>query len=509
MALEENIRKQLEGYVALLENDVVITASLGDDSSSIKMREFLEEIEELSSKIQLVEEKLDRTPSFRLDSKDQIGRVTFAAIPLGHELSTFVLALVQSSGRTPKIEESQIKRIKQIKEKLHFDTYVSLSCHICPDVVQAINVIAILNENITSTMVDGGIFQNEIEDKAIMAVPTIFLNDEEFNAGRVTLDELLEQILGKAELDVDVSELYDVLIVGGGPAGVSSAIYSARKGLKVAMITDRIGGQVLETFSIENLIGTKYTEGPKLATDLHEHLKDYDIDIINNQTVIDIKKEDNAIVTLDGGVEISGRVAIIATGARWRNVNVPGEAEFKNKGVAYCPHCDGPLFEGKKLAVIGGGNSGIEAAIDLANVASHVTVVEFADSLKADEVLQDAVAKIDNVDIVLNAATTEITGVDSVNGLVYDDRTTSASHSVEVDGVFVQIGLIPNTEFLKDTFEKTPMGEIIVNHVGETSIPGIFAAGDCTNSSYKQIIISMGAGATAALGAFDYLIRNK
>lgn len=509
MALDNAIRKQLEGYVALLEDDVVITASLSDDASSIKMREFLDEIVSLSPKLSLNEQALERTPSFRLDQKDSIGRITFAAIPLGHELSTFVLALVQSSGRAPKIDEALISRIKQIKEVINFETYVSLSCHICPDVVQAVNVIAILNENVTSVMIDGGIFKDEVESKAIMAVPTVYSNSEEFNAGRVTLDDILEQILGKAELDIDVSEPYDVLVIGGGPAGASSAIYSARKGLKVGVITDRIGGQVLETFSIENLIGTPYTEGPKLAANLHAHMKDYNIDIINSQTVTDLRKEDYAIATLDGGVEVKGKVAIIATGARWRNVNVPGEAEFKNKGVAYCPHCDGPLFEGKPLAVIGGGNSGIEAAIDLANVASDVTVIEFAEELKADEVLQEALHKLDNVKVITNAATTAILGDTSVKGLTYKDRATDEESKLDLEGVFVQIGLVPNTEFLGDQFEKTRMGELVVNHVGETSIPGIFAAGDCTDSSYKQIIISMGAGATAALGAFDYLIRNK
>lgn len=509
MALDENIRKQLEGYVDLLEEDVVITASLADDKASNDMRDFLEEIVGLSSKLSLKEESLDRTPSFALDRANGNVGIQFAAIPLGHELSSFVLALVQASGRAPKIEDALAKRIVDIDKTLNFETYVSLSCHICPDVVQALNTMAVLNPNITHTMIDGGIFQNEIEEKDIMAVPTVYLNGEEFAAGRTTLEEFVDMVAGAADVDLDLSVPYDVLVIGGGPAGASSAIYAARKGLKVGIISDRIGGQVLETFAIENLIGTPYTEGPKLAGALHNHMKEYDIDIINTQTVTDLRKEDLAIATLANGQEIKAKVAIIATGARWRNVNVPGEAEFKNKGVAYCPHCDGPLFKGKDVAVIGGGNSGVEAAIDLAGVAKHVTVIEFADELKADKVLQKALYNLDNVDVHMNAATTEILGDKSVTGLTYKDRATEESHKVDLDGVFVQIGLIPNTEFLGDTFEKTRMGEIIVNNVGETSVPGIFAAGDCTDAKYKQIIISMGSGATAALGAFDYLIRES
>ncbi len=508
MALDENIRKELEGYVDLLEQDVVITASLSDDKASNDMREFLEEIVGLSSKLSLKEETLSRTPSFALDRDNGNVGIEFAAIPLGHELSSFVLALVQASGRAPKIDDSLIKRIQEIDKELHFETYVSLTCHICPDVVQALNTMAVLNPKISHTMIDGGIFQDEIKEKDIMAVPTVYLNDEEFAAGRTTLEEFVDMVAGAAELDLDLSVPYDVLVIGGGPAGASSAIYSARKGLKVGIISDRIGGQVLETFAIENVIGTPYTEGPKLAASLHTHMKEYDIDIINTQTVTDLRKEDLAIATLENGQEIKAKVAIIATGARWRNVNVPGEAEFKNKGVAYCPHCDGPLFKDKNVAVIGGGNSGIEAAIDLAGVAKHVTVVEFAEELKADEVLQKALYNLDNVEVHKNAATSEILGDKSVTGMTFNDRTTEEQHKLDIDGVFVQIGLVPNTEFLGDTFEKTRMGEIVVNNVGETSVPGIFAAGDCTDSRYKQIIISMGSGATAALGAFDYLIRE-
>lgn len=507
MALDEAIRKQLESYVDLLEQDVVITASLSDDKASVKMREFVEEIVSLSPKLSLVEANLERTPSFKLDRKDAEVGITFAAIPLGHELSTFVLALVQASGREPKIEAELIERIKEIKQPLHFNSYITLSCNICPDVVQAFNTIAVLNENVTHTIIDGALFRPEVDARNIMAVPTVIHNDEEFVAGRTSLSEILDKIIGQADIKFDLDSEYDVAIIGGGPAGASSAIYSARKGLRVALITDRIGGQVLETSSIENVIGTPQTEGPKLAASLHQHMKDYEIDIIDGHSVVNVKKEDLSILTLDNNQTLKAKVLIIATGARWRNVNVPGEAEFKNKGVAYCPHCDGPFFKGKDVAVIGGGNSGIEAAIDLSAVANKVTVVEFAEELKADGVLQNTLAKLDNVSVVLNAATSEIHGDTSVTGMSYNDRATNEAHKLDLDGVFVQIGLVPNTEFLGDLFDKTPMGEIIVNNVGETSVPGIFAAGDCTDSAFKQIIISMGSGATAALGAFDYLMK--
>lgn len=507
MALDEAIRKQLESYVDLLEQDVVITASLSDDKASVKMREFVEEIVSLSPKLSLVEANLERTPSFKLDRKDAEVGITFAAIPLGHELSTFVLALVQASGREPKIEAELIERIKEIKQPLHFNSYITLSCNICPDVVQAFNTIAVLNENVTHTIIDGALFRPEVDARNIMAVPTVIHNDEEFVAGRTSLSEILDKIIGQADIKFDLDSEYDVAIIGGGPAGASSAIYSARKGLRVALITDRIGGQVLETSSIENVIGTPQTEGPKLAASLHQHMKDYEIDIIDGHSVVNVKKEDLSILTLDNNQTLKAKVLIIATGARWRNVNVPGEAEFKNKGVAYCPHCDGPFFKGKDVAVIGGGNSGIEAAIDLSAVANKVTVVEFAEELKADGVLQNTLAKLDNVSVVLNAATSEIHGDTSVTGMSYNDRATNEEHKLDLDGVFVQIGLVPNTEFLGDLFDKTPMGEIIVNNVGETSVPGIFAAGDCTDSAFKQIIISMGSGATAALGAFDYLMK--
>lgn len=375
--------------------------------------------------------------------------------------------------------------------------------------VQALNTMSVLNPNISHTMIDGAAFKDEVESKDIMAVPTIYLNGESFGSGRMDIEE----ILGKLDLAPDKSEFeniepFDVLVVGGGPAGSSAAIYAARKGLRTGIITDRFGGQVKDTLGIENFIGTKYIEGPKLAATLEDHVKSYDVEILYPQRAKHIQKKELIEVELENGAIIKSKSLILSTGARWRNVGVPGEAEFKNKGVAYCPHCDGPIYKGKSVAVIGGGNSGIEAAIDLAGVVEHVTVLEFLPELKADSVLQERLYSLPNVTVIRNAATKEITGTDKVNGITYTDRDTGATKHIELQGVFVQIGLVPNTEWLGDRVERNPFGEILVNNKNETNIPGVFAAGDCTTSPYKQIIISMGSGATAALGAFDYLIRN-
>ena len=503
--LDTEIVKQLKSYVALLEGDVVLTLSVDEDETSTKLKNFVEEVASLSPRISVEYGRLERTPSFSIGETG----IQFAAIPLGHELSSFVLALIQASGRSPKIEDALATRIKAITQTLNFETYISLSCHICPDVVQALNIMAVLNPNITHTMIDGGIFKSEIDKHNIMAVPTVMLNGEEFSGGRITLEELVDKVGGKAAITADISKPYDILVVGGGPAGSSSAIYAARKGLRVAMITDRMGGQVLETLSIENLISVPQTEGPKLAMALEAHINEYPIDVIKLRMVESLRKEDVSNVTLEDGTEIRSKMVIIATGARWRNVNVPGEEEYKNKGVAYCPHCDGPLFEGKRVAVIGGGNSGIEAAIDLAGITKHVTVIEFMPELKADEVLHKRLASLDNVTVVTNAQTMAITGNDNVTGLSYKDRDTQVETQVDLEGVFVQIGLVPNTEWLGDLLDKTKQGEIIVDRHGAASVPGIFAAGDCTDSSYKQIIIAMGSGATVALGAFDALIREE
>ena len=509
MALDKAIKDQLTQYLAMLESEVVFAATLGEDDSSTKVREFLEEIAEMSPKITIQAVASERTPSFSINRPGEESGIAFAGLPLGHEFTSFILALLQVSGRPPKIDETLQKRIKAIDKPLHFETYVSLTCHNCPDVVQALNIMAVLNPSISHTMIEGGMFKEEIDKKKIMAVPTVFLDGEEFASGRQTIEQLLEKAAGPTSKDdFAEKELFDVLVVGGGPAGGSAAIYAARKGINTGMVVETMGGQVMETLGIENMIGTPYTEGPKLMRQVEEHINEYNVDVMKGQRAKDIRRNDVIEVELENGAVLKTKTAILATGARWRNINVPGEKEFKNKGVAYCPHCDGPLFAGKEVAVIGGGNSGIEAAIDLAGMAKHVYVLEFLPELKADLVLQNRLNTLENVTVITNAATKEIAGSDHVEQLTYVDRETSGEFTLAVEGVFILIGLMPNTEWLKDRIVLNERNEIVVDKHGATNIEGVFAAGDCTDSVYKQIITSMGSGATAALGAFDHLIRS-
>lgn len=509
MILDADIKAQLAQYLPLMEGDVLLKVSAGSDDVSRDMLALVDELASMSSQIKVEQTQLPRTPSFSVNRAGEDTGITFAGIPLGHEFTSLVLALLQVSGRAPKVDQKAIDQIKSIKGEYHFESYISLTCHNCPDVVQALNVMSVLNPGITHTMIDGAAFKQEVESKDIMAVPTVHLNGESFGSGRMTLEE----ILAKMGNTPDASEFadkepYDVLVVGGGPAGASAAIYAARKGIRTGIVAERFGGQVMDTMGIENFISVKYTEGPKLVASLEEHVKEYGIDVMNLQRAKRLEKKDLIELELENGAVLKSKTVILSTGARWRNIGVPGEAEFKNKGVAYCPHCDGPLFTGKRVAVIGGGNSGVEAAIDLAGIVKHVTVLEFAPELKADAVLQDRLYSLPNVTVLKNVQTKEITGTDKVNGISYVDRETEATQHVELEGVFVQIGLVPNTDWLGETVERTRIGEIVTDKHGATSIPGVFAAGDCTNSPYKQIIISMGSGANAALGAFDYLIRN-
>jgi NADH-dependent peroxiredoxin subunit F len=509
MILEADIKAQLAQYLELLEGDVLLKVNAGSDDVSRDMLALVDELATMSSRIKVENTQLERTPSFSVNRIGEDTGVTFAGIPLGHEFTSLVLALLQVSGRAPKVDQKVIDQVKSIQGEYHFESYISLSCHNCPDVVQALNLMSILNPGITHTMIDGAAFKEEVDSKDIMAVPTVFLNGESFGSGRMSLEE----ILAKMGSTPDASEFadkdpFDVLVVGGGPAGASAAVYAARKGIRTGIVAERFGGQIMDTMGIENFISVKYTEGPKLAASLEEHVKEYDIDVMNLQRAKRLEKKDLVEIELENGAVLKSKTVILSTGARWRNVGVPGEAEFKNKGVAYCPHCDGPLFAGKHVAVIGGGNSGIEAAIDLAGIVKHVTVLEFMPELKADVVLQERLYSLPNVTVLKNVQTKEITGTDKVNGISYIDRETEEVHHIELEGVFVQIGLVPNTDWLGETIERTRIGEIVVDKHGATTVPGVFAAGDCTDSAYKQIIISMGSGATAALGAFDYLIRN-
>lgn len=509
MLLDEEIKAQLIEYLKLMEGDVVITAALGEDDASREVKVLLDELVSLSSHITVKQGNFQRIPSFSVDRPQETTGIVFSGLPLGHEFSSLVLALLQVSGRPPKVSDDLINRIKAIRGTYRFETYISLSCHNCPDVVQALNLMSLLNPGISHNMIDGGVFQDEVDSKEIMGVPAIFLEDEFFGGGRLTLEEILDKIGQTVDPSVfDDKEAFDVLVIGGGPAGASAAIYAARKGIRTGIVAERFGGQVLDTMAVENFISMPYTEGPKIGLALEEHCKAYDIDLMTGQTVSQIEKKDLITVTLENGGTLKSKSLIIATGAKWRNIGVPGEETFKNKGVAYCPHCDGPLYKGKDVAVIGGGNSGIEAAIDLAGIVKHVTVLEFLPELKADAVLQEKLYSLPNVRVLKNVQTDDIVGSNKVEGILYHDRESNESGRVDVQGVFVQIGLLPSTGWLGESLEKNRMGEILVDAKGATSLEGVFAAGDCSNSPYKQIIISMGSGATAALSAFDYLIRS-
>ncbi|MCM3745069.1 alkyl hydroperoxide reductase subunit F [Sporosarcina luteola] len=509
MILDADIKQQLAQYLELMEGDVLLKVSVGEDKVSREMAELVDELATMSSRIKVEHADLERTPSFSVNRIGEDTGVTFAGIPLGHEFTSLVLALLQVSGRAPKVDQKVIDQVKNIKDELHFESYISLSCQNCPEVVQALNLMSVLNPNITHTMIDGAAFKEEVESKNILAVPTVYLNGEPFTNGRKTIEEILAELgSGPDASEFADKDPYDVLVVGGGPAGASAAIYAARKGIRTGIVAERFGGQILDTAAIENFISVNRTEGPKLAASLEEHVKEYNIDVMNLVRAKRLEKKDLIEIELENGAVLKSKSVILSTGARWRNIGVPGEAEFRNKGVAYCPHCDGPLFEGKDVAVVGGGNSGVEAAIDLAGIVNHVTVLEFNDELKADDVLQKRLHSLPNVTVVTNAQTKEITGTDKVNGITYVDRESGEEKHVELAGVFVQIGLVPNTDWLGDVVERNRFGEILVDKRGATNVPGVFAAGDCTDSPFKQIIISMGSGATASLGAFDYLVRN-
>ena len=506
--LNDQLKSQLQQLLQLMEGDVVLKASLGSDDKSKELKELLDEVSVASDHITIEASDLKRTPSFSVDKPNETSGITFAGLPMGHEFNSLVLALLQVSGRPPKEEQAIIDQIKAIDRPLHFETYISLTCQKCPDVVQALNLMSLLNPNISHTMIDGSIFREESEN--IMAVPAIFLDGEEFGNGRMTIQDILANFGCQAD-PAEFSDFapYDVLIVGGGPASGSAAVYTARKGLRTGIVAERIGGQVNDTATIENFVTVKETDGPKFSSALEDHIKQYDVDVMTGIRASDIEKTDDGIVvTLDNGAQLTSKTVIISTGARWRKLEVPGEEALINKGVAFCPHCDGPLFENKNVAVIGGGNSGVEAAIDLAGIVEHVTLLERNANLKADNILQERLNSLPNVTVIKNAQTTEVLGDDAVTGIKYQDKAQGEEHTLELEGIFVQIGLLPNTEWLNNYVELNDAKEIKVDRTNATSIPGIFAAGDVTDDRNKQIIISMGAGANAALNAFDYIIRH-
>jgi alkyl hydroperoxide reductase subunit F len=516
--LDANLASQLKTHLEKLQQPIELVTSLDDSPKSAELRELLDQIASLSPKVEVLAADDDaRRPSFLIRRVGTDVGVRFAGIPMGHEFTSLVLALLQVGGHPSTASPEVIDAVMALEGEHHFETYFSLTCQNCPDVVQALNLMSILNPNVTHTAIDGALFQDEVDERKVMAVPSVFRNGEPFDQGRMTLEQIVAKLdTGAAErvaAEIADKDPFDVLVVGGGPAGAASAVYASRKGIRTGIAAERFGGQVLDTMAIENFISVPYTEGPKLATALEQHVHQYDVDVMNLQRATKLvpAAEPGGYVTveLESGARLTSRTVVLSTGARWRSMNVPGEDEYRNKGVTYCPHCDGPLFKGKRVAVIGGGNSGAEAAIDLAGVVAHVTLIEFDAQLRADEVLQAKLRSLPNVDIIVSALTTEVIGDgESVTGLVYQDRTTDEQRTVELEGVFVQIGLLPNTEWLEGTVELSPRGEIVIDDRGATSVPGVFAAGDATTVPYKQIVIAMGAGATAALSAFDHLIRT-
>lgn len=514
--LDANILKQLDAYLGYIKQPIKLHLAADDSEKGRELSTLANTLAERSDLVTLESWSNDRAPALAISAQDDSEpRVVFAGVPMGHEFTSLILALLQAGGHPSKAAESVQQQIKGLKGDLNFEIYISLSCQNCPDLVQALNLMARLNPNIRATMIDGALFQDEVDSRQVMAVPAVFLNGELFVQGRTELEEILAKLdtegSERAAQELSEREPYEVLVVGGGPAGAAAAIYAARKGIRTALLAERFGGQVQETLGIENLISVPYTEGPKLVAAMEQHVNEYEVDVITNQraSVLGTDAGFNSI-GLESGANLKARTVILATGARWRELNVPGEIEYRGKGVAYCPHCDGPLFKGKRVAVIGGGNSGIEAAIDLAGVVKEVSVLEFGDSLRADKVLQDKAASMKNIRIITMAQTTEVIGDGQrVSGLQYIDRKTDEKHSIELEGIFVQIGLIPNTDWLKESgIDLTKHGEIKIDAKGATNLPGVFGAGDATDVAYKQIIISMGAGATAGLSAFDYLIRT-
>ncbi|QLI80193.1 alkyl hydroperoxide reductase subunit F [Chitinibacter fontanus] len=511
--LDAQIKAQLQAYLEKLQAPIELIASLDQSAAAAEISQLLTEIAALNPKISVrTDGNAVHRPSFAIAKVGEAARVHFAGIPLGHEFTSLVLALLQVSGHPPRVEAELIETIRQLSGPLSFVSFISLSCHNCPDVVQALNLLAVLNPQIQHTMVDGALYQDLVAEHRVMAVPTVLLNGQPFGQGRMSIEEIVTKLDAgsavKAAEAINEKALFDVLVVGGGPAGASAAVYAARKGIRTGVVAERFGGQVLDTMGIENFISVKATEGPKLAAALEAHVREYEVDIMNLQRASRLNPGELIEVELENGASLRSKTVILSTGARWREMNVPGEQEYRGRGVAYCPHCDGPLFKGKRVAVIGGGNSGVEAAIDLAGIVSHVTLLEFGDQLRADAVLQAKLRSLPNVQIITQAQTTAVLGDGSkVTALTYLDRVSGETQQIELEGIFVQIGLLPNTDWLKGVVELSPRGEIIVDERGQTSVPGVFAAGDASTTPFKQIIIAMGEGAKASLAAFDHLIR--
>ncbi len=518
--LDADLKAQLAAYMERLVQPIEVVAALDDSDASRELEALLRDIAATSGKISVRadDDAGARKPSFAIVRAGTDVSVRFAAVPMGHEFTSLVLALLQVGGHPVKIDDELADQVRDLEGEFVFETYMSLSCQSCPDTVQALNAMSVLNSNIRHVAIDGALYQDEVQAREVMSVPTVFLNGQPFDQGRMTIEQIVAKLdsgaAARAAARIADKAPFDVLVVGGGPAGAAAAIYAARKGIRTGIAAERFGGQVLDTLAIENFISVQYTEGPKLGVALEQHVREYDVDVMNLQRaakLVPAKQPGGLIeVRLDSGASLHAKSVVLSTGARWRQMGVPGEEQYRNKGVAYCPHCDGPLFKGKRVAVIGGGNSGVEAAIDLAGIVEHVTLLEFDSKLRADEVLQRKLRSLPNVDVLVGAQTTEVLGDGQrVTALVYKDRAGGETRTIELAGIFVQIGLLPNTEWLKGTVELSPRGEIVIDERGATSVPGVFAAGDATTVPYKQIVIAMGAGCTAALSAFDHLIRTS
>ena len=517
--LDDGLKSQLKTYLANVTKPVELVATLDASPKAQELLALLTDVAAQSGSVTLRTDGVDaRIPSFAIQRVGSDVSVTFAGLPMGHEFTSLILALLQVGGHPPRISDELAEQIRALPGEYKFETYFSQSCQVCPEVVQSLNLISVINPRISHTAIDGALYQHEIEARKVLAVPSVFLNGEVFGQGRMGVEEIIAKLdSGAAERETEklhAKDAFDVLIAGGGPAGAAAAVYAARKGIRTGVLSERFGGQVLDTMGIENFISVPHTEGPRFAADLETHVRDYGVDIMNLQRAVKVIPADapGGLIGLElaNGATLQTRSLVLAPGARWRQMGVPGEADYRNKGVAYCPHCDGPLFKGKRVAVIGGGNSGVEAAIDLAGIVSHVTLIEFDSELRADAVLQRKLESLGNTTIIKFALSTEVHGDgEKVTGISYKDRATGELHLIELEGIFVQIGLVPNTEWLKDSLKLTPRGEIEIDARGETSAPGVFAAGDATTVPYKQIVIAAGDGAKAALSAFDYLIRNS
>ena len=508
---------QLKNYLANLRTPVELVATLDDGPKSTEMRTLVESVVEQSPLLSArYDGHADRAPSFAIRRADGTAETQFAGLPLGHEFTSLVLAMLHMGGHPPKEEVELLDSVKALEGSFKFETFFSLSCQNCPDVIQAINIMAALNPGVSHVAIDGAMFREEVETRKVMAVPAVYLNGEPFGQGRMDLSQIMAKLdtgtIARAAEKIAAKEPFEVLVVGGGPAGAAAAIYAARKGIRTGVVAERFGGQVLDTMGIENFISVQHTEGPKLVAQLEQHVREYDVDIMNLQTAAELipaGPDGLHEVKLANGASLKARTLILSTGARWRQMGVPGEEEYRNRGVAYCPHCDGPLYKGKRTAVIGGGNSGVEAAIDLAGIVAHVTLIEFDSQLRADAVLQKKLRSLSNVDIITSALSTEVIGDgEKVQALVYTDRNTDESHRIDLDGIFVQIGLVPNTEWLKGPLTLSSRGEIEIDAHNATNIPGAFTAGDVTTVPYKQIIVAMGEGTKAGLSAFDHIIRH-